>query len=133
MAVVIGAGILFGVGSSAVTVGGLATLIQGYEVTGPADEERIKDGAGNTKSVAYSDHSREARLEFIPTLGTNVGTLTVTSWPSAGTTLAVTDALFTPIAGTWICRGEPEWTGSNTRSLMARINLVKFLPNSVPA
>jgi hypothetical protein len=135
MATVVGSGVLFGCGTTSVTIAGLATLIQSTEVSGPAEEERIKDSSGNTKAVAYSDHSREARLEFVPTAGTNTGTLTVTAsvMPSAGTTLAVTDAQFIPIAGTWVCRGEPEWTGSNSRAMMARINLIRFLPNSIPS
>lgn len=133
MATVVGAGILFGVNGTSVTVGGLATLIQGYEVSGPAEEEIVKDSGGDAKAVAYSNHSREARLEFIPTGGTNTANLTISAWPSAGTTLAITDAKFTPVAGTWICRGEPDWTGSNTKAMMARLNLVKFLANSLPA
>jgi hypothetical protein len=124
---------LFGTDSTSATLTGLGTLtlLQGSEAGHEADEELIKDGAGNTKTVCKYDHRIKAQLEFVPTTGSNVGTLAVTGYPSAGTTLALTDALFTPIAGTFIVDGI-SFTRSNTKALMARMNLSKYLQNSLP-
>ncbi len=128
-----GYGILFGVGSSTATLTGLGTMAlgQSQEFNAEADSELVKDANGNTAQATYYDHRSKATLEFVPTSGTNVGTLAVTSWPSIGTTLAITDALFTPIGVTWIVEGV-QLTRSNTKALMARINLARFLQNSIP-
>lgn len=132
--VFVGSGILFGTSSTAATLTGLGTLtlLQSSEVAGEADEYLVKDGAGNTKGVAKYDHREKATLEFIPTSGSNVGTLAVTSYPSAGVTLALTDALFSPLNSTWIV-DNCSLTRSNTAALMARISLSRYLQNSVPA
>ncbi len=129
----IGSGILFGVGSSSATLTGLGSLSlgQSQEFNAESDEELVRDSDGNTKQATYYDHRATATLEFIPTSGSNVGTLAVTSWPSIGTTLVVTDALFTPIGATWIVSGV-QLTRSNTKVLMGRINLKRFLQNSIP-
>jgi len=131
--VFIGSGILFGTDSTVATLTGLGTLtlLQSSEFNHEADEELVKDGAGNTKQVAKFDHRVKATLEFIPTSGSNVGTLAVTGYPSAGVTLALTDALFTPLSATFIVDGV-SFTRSNTKALMARINLSRYLQNSVP-
>jgi hypothetical protein len=131
--VFVGSGILFGTDSTTATLTGLGTLtlLQGSEVGHEAQKEEIKDGAGNTKGLCYYDHANKAQLEFIPTSGSNVGTLAVTTFPSAGVTLALTDSLFSPIAGTFVVDGVT-FTRSNTKALMARINLSRYLQNSVP-
>jgi len=130
----IGSGILFGTGSTVATLTGLGslTLLQSSDFSSEADEELIKDASGNTSGVIKYDHRAKATLEFIPTSGSNVGTLAVTAYPSAGATLALTDALFTPIDETWIVDGV-NFTRSNTKALMARINLSRYLQNGVPA
>ena len=132
----IGSGILFGTGSTVGTLTGLGslTLLQSSDYSSEADEELIKDASGNTSGVIKYDHRAKATLEFIPTSGSNVGTLVVTAslFPSAGATLALTDALFTPLGGTWIVDGV-SCPRSNTKALMARINLSRYLQNSVPA
>lgn len=131
--VVVGSGILFGTSSTAATLTGLGTLtlLQSSELNGEADEEIVRDGNGNTKSVTKYDHREKATLEFIPTSGSNVATLAVTAYPSAGVTLALVDALMTPLNSTWIVDG-CNLTRSNTKALMARINLSRYLQNTVP-
>lgn len=130
----IGSGILFGTGSTSATLTGLGTLtlLQSSDFNAEADEELIKDANGNTSGVVKYDHRAKATLEFVPTSGSNVGTLEVTSYPSAGATLALTDVLFQPIGATWIV-DSVSLTRSNTKALMARINLSRYLQNGIPA
>ena len=134
MALYQGCGILFGLND--VTVGSIAgfgafTLLQGSEYTEEVEKEEIKDSSGVTKAVALFDRKAKATLELIPTVGTNVGTLACTAWPSATSLLTITDSLFTPIADVWIVDGIT-FTRSNTKALMARISLSAYLEGSVP-
>jgi hypothetical protein len=136
MAQFFGYGILFGVGSSAATLSGLGTLSlgQSQEYNSESDEDLVLDSSGNVAAVAKFNHRAKATLEFVPTTGTNTantGTLTVSSWPSAGSTLAITDALFQPLGVTWIV-DSLQLTRSNTSKLMARISLSRYLVNSIP-
>lgn len=110
-------------------------LFQSAEVNEESQEELIKDASGNTKAVAKYDIARKATLEFVPTGGTAVatgGTITISSWPTAGTTLTITNSTFTPIGGAWIVDSW-NWTRSNTRAAMARVSLSRYVDNSVPA
>ena len=50
---------------------------------------------------------------------------------TAGVTLAITDATFTPIGVTWLV-DSLQLTRSNTKALMARISLSRYLQNSIP-
>ncbi len=128
-----GAGILFAIGDVNVTLTGLGalTLLQSSEVTHEADEELIKDSTGSTRSIAKYDLRSKAVLEFVPTAGTQTGTVAVTAWPTIGSTIAFTDSTFTPIAGNWIVDGL-NFSRSNTRALMCRINLSKYTDNTIP-
>lgn len=129
-----GCGILWGLNDmtlASLTGFGAFTLLQSNEYSEEAEKEEIKDSSGVTKAVAYTDRKAKATLEFIPTAGTNVGTLSVTAWPSVGTTLTVTDALFVPMAVTWLVDGV-SFTRSNTKALMARINLSRYLEGAIP-
>lgn len=131
--VFVGNGILFGLGSTAATLTGLGSLSleQSQEYNHESDEELVLDSSGNVATVAKYNHRAKATLEFIPTSGSNTGTLSVTTWPSAGVTLAITDATFTPIGVTWLV-DSLQLTRSNTKALMARISLSRYLQNSIP-
>ena len=110
-------------------------LFQSAEVNEETQEELMRDAGGSVKAVAKYDVSRKATLEFIPTGGTAVatgGTITISSWPTAGGTITVTNTTFTPIAGAWIVDSW-NWTRGNTKALMASVSLSKYIDNSVPA
>jgi len=108
-------------------------LFQSAEINEETQEELMRDAGGSVKAVAKYDVSRKATLEFIPTGGTATGgTITVSSWPTAGTTISITNTTFTPIAGAWIVDSW-NWTRGNTKALMARVSLSKYVDNSVPA
>ena len=108
-------------------------LFQSAEVNEEVQEELIKDAGGSTKSVAKYDLARKATMELIPcSTAVTGGTITISSWPSAGGTISITNTTFTPIAGAWIVDSW-NWTRGNTKALMARISLSKYIDNSVPA
>lgn len=131
-----GYGILWGNASTLATLTGLGTLtlLQSEDVNALGSEkEVIRDGNGNTATLVFYDHKSKATLDFVVNGGTNASTLTVTSWPSAGDTLAITDASFTPIAGTWLVdEGGSNLSRANNKALMAKISLEKFTNNSIP-
>ncbi|MEY4387925.1 MAG: hypothetical protein RLY20_3208, partial [Verrucomicrobiota bacterium] len=54
-----------------------------------------------------------------------------TSYPSAGVTISLTDALISPFNATFIVDGVT-FSRSNTAALMARISISRYLQNSVP-
>lgn len=128
-----GYGILFGNGHVAATLTGLGTLAlsQSAEYNSESDEELALDATGSVGMVAKYNHRAKATLEFIPNSGTNTGTLTISSWPSAGSTLALTDAQCVPFGVTWLV-DSLQLTSSNTKALMARISLSRYLANSIP-
>lgn len=134
MATATGSGVLFALGDVTHTLTGLGalTLLQSAEVGFESDEELIKDANGNTKAVVKYDIKKKATLEFVPTSGTNSATLAVTAWPTIGSTITITDALFTPIQGAWLVDAL-NLTRSNTKALMARLNLSNYIDGSVPA
>ena len=134
MATITGTAILFGVDSTTATVTGLGamTLLQGTDNTSDADIEQIRDTTGNTKTLCYYDHKLKASLEFVCcSTATGAGAITLSSMPSAGTTLTLTDAMNVPIAGTWLV-DSCQLTGSNTKAIMARISLTKYTQNTLP-
>jgi hypothetical protein len=133
MAAYKGYGIAWGNAGVACTAGGLGvmTLLQSREYSGESSEELIPDASGNTATVVKYDHRIKSSFEFYPTSGTNAATCTVTTWPTAGDTISVTDANFNPGGTTYVVDGCTV-TGGNTRALMARINLTKYVPNSIP-
>jgi len=128
-----GLGVLWGLSSTIGTITGLGalSLAQSEEATLSADEELIRDPDGNTKTVVKYDHKAKATLEFIPTSSSNTGTITVTMIP-AGATVAITDANLTTVGGTWIV-DDCVAVRSNTKELMARVSLSKYITNTVPA
>jgi|DEB19_MinimDraft_3_1074340.scaffolds.fasta_scaffold102251_2 hypothetical protein len=129
----VGSGIAFGTSSTSSTLTGLGTitLLQSAEMGAEADEYLVKDGDGNTKGVAKYDHRLKGTIEFVPTSGSNAGTLAITSYPSAGVTISLTDALISPFNATFIVDGVT-FSRSNTAALMARISISRYLQNSVP-
>jgi hypothetical protein len=135
MATFTGTGILFAVGDVTHTISGIAAfnlaLLQSVDYNEESDKEEIKDSVGNTKSVAYYDRKAKATLEFVPNTGTNTGTVTITTWPTIGTTITITDAIFAPIGAAWIVDGL-NLTRSNTKALMARINLARYIDGAIP-
>lgn len=128
----VGRAIVFGTGSTTATVtgSGVMTLLQSADATSDADTEQIKDASGNTATLAFYDHKVKATVEFIPSI-TAGGTMTITSLPSAGVTLALTDSVNAPLSGTWVVESCQD-TASNTKAVMLRISLAKYLQNSLP-
>lgn len=133
MAAFKGYGIAWGNEAVTCTCGGFGvlTLLQSREYGGESSEELVADASGNTALVAKYDHRVKGTLEFYPTRGTNAATCTVTTWPTAGDTISITDSNFQPGGGTYLVDGCTV-TGGNTRALLARVNLSKYIPNSIP-
>jgi hypothetical protein len=130
----VGRGVLFGLNDiTAVSLAGLCQLTdaQSQEITEESDEELVKDANGVTKAVNKFDIRRKMTLEFIPTSGTNTGTLTAHATAWVGATLTITNAIFAPAGGTWIIDGV-SWPRANNRALMARFNLSRYVDGSLP-
>ncbi len=129
-----GIGILWGFpGAATQTLTGLGVMsqLQTMEFTRKAEREKIKDGTGNTSARCYSDHEDGAVIDFIPTSGTNTGTLTVASLPSVGSTLTFTDAQFTPITAIF-CLDDLSVSRANTKAMMAKLTVSRDVNNSIP-
>ena len=131
----IGAGILFGFPGTSLTatIVGVAdiTLLQDMELSHTAENEQIKDGSNNTKTLVYSDHNDSLSVNFYPTSGTATGSATFAARPSAGATLAFTDANFSPITATFAL-DKVTHTRSNSKAMMMRLELSRYLNNAVP-
>lgn len=110
------------------------TLLQSSEYASESDSEMLKDKNGETKGGVFFDHRAKISLEFIPTQGTTAGgTLTITAWPSAGDVVTLTSGNdFSGMNVKGLLDGIT-FTRSNTRAMMARINLTRYLVNSIPA
>lgn len=132
-----GYGILWGVGSLLGTIAGMGTLAlnQDMDFSVEADEDLTKDSSGNTAAVTKYDHKAKANLNFVYTVGTNLGTAQVTHALTAlalpGVTIALTDANFTPITSAMII-DSIGYTRSNTKAMMAKISLTRYLNNAIP-
>jgi hypothetical protein len=130
----VGVGVLWGFpGGPTNTLTGLGVLtqLQSSDFGSKAQKDQIKDTVGNTSAVVYSDHEYSLKWDFVLTSSTNTGNLTVASLPAIGSTLAVTDANFTPASVTWLCDDITVSRG-NTKAAMATISLSRYLNNSVP-
>jgi hypothetical protein len=130
----VGVGLLWGFpGGPTNTLTGLGVLtqLQSSDFGSKAQKDQIKDSSGNTSAVVYSDHEYSLKWDFVMTSGTNTGNLTVSSLPSIGSTLAVTDASFTPASTTWLVDDITVARG-NTKAAMATLSLSRYLTNSVP-
>jgi hypothetical protein len=131
----VGVSVLWGLpGLAAQTLTGLGVLsqLQSSEFNSKAQKDQIKDTVGNTSAVVYSDHEYSMKWDFIPTsTTTNAGNLTVSSLPSIGSTLAVTDASFTVSSATWLV-DDISISRGNTKAAMATISLSRFVNNSLP-
>ncbi len=131
----VGVGILFGFpGGPTGTLTGTGALsqIQSLDFSRKATKEEIKDGSGNTSGVAYSDHQDSATIDFIFTSGTATGSATLTDVPSPGALATLTDANFTPISKTLLI-DEFTVTRGNTKALMAKVSLSRYINNSLPS
>jgi len=129
----IGTGNLFGLADvTAVSIAGLCQLthIQSLEVSEESDEEPTKDGNGNTKVVNKYDLKRKATIEFVHTSGSTADAV-VTSYPSIGATISIANTTFIPIAGAWVV-DNLNWSRGNTRSLMGRISLTRYIDGAIP-
>lgn len=127
-----GVGILFGNGHVTGSIVGMGSLthIQSLDYNTDSDEDIVRDSSGATAQVTKYDHRAKATLEFVPVSGTNVGTLGLTA-VTAGVTLALTDSLFTNAGVTWLVDA-CNVVSSNTKAVMARINLSRYLDNAIP-
>ena len=131
----VGVGILFGFpGGPTGTLVGTAALsqIQSLDFARKATKEQIKDGNGNTSGVAYSDHEDSVTLDFIYSSGTATGSATLTDVPSPGNLVTLTDANFTPLTKTLLL-DEFSASRGNTKAMMAKVTLSRYINNSLPS
>lgn len=130
----VGVGVLWGFpGGPTNTLTGLGVLtqLQSSDFGSKAQKDQIKNSDGNTSAVVYSDHEYSLKWDFVMTSSTNTGTFTVASLPAIGSTLAVTDANFTPVSTTWLV-DDISVSRGNTKAAMATISLSRYLNASVP-
>ena len=131
----VGVGILFGFpgGPSGTLTGtGALSQIQSLDFSRKATKEQVRDNTGNTSGVAYSDHEDSATIDFIFTSGTASGSATLTDVPSPGALVTLTDANFTPLTKTLLC-DEFSVSRGNTKALMAKITLSRYINNNLPS
>jgi hypothetical protein len=131
----VGVGILFGFpGGPAGTLTGVGSLtqIQSLDFARKAQKEQTKDGNGNTAGVSYSDHEDSATIDFVFSSGTATGAATVTDVPSPGALVTLTDSNFTPLTKTLLC-DEFSASRGNTKAMMAKITLSRYINNSLPS
>jgi hypothetical protein len=129
-----GAAVLWGTATTTGTISALGSVIltQSSDVSVEHQKEVVKDADGNTKQITYYDQSLKASMEFVPTTtATDAGSITISAMLTAGVTCALADTAFTPIAGTWLVEG-CSLTRSNTKAVMAKVDLVRYLNNSIP-
>jgi hypothetical protein len=70
-------------------------------------------------------------IDFVANSGTNVGNITVASLPAIGSTLAFTDGNFTPFSSTFML-DDVSVSRGNTKAMMAKLTLSRYLNNGVP-
>ena len=131
----VGVGLLFGFpGGPVGTLTGTAALsqIQSLDFARKAQKEQIKDSVGNTSAVAYTDHEDSATVDFIVSSGTNTGSLTLASVPSPGELATLTDSNFTPLSKTLLI-DEFSVSRGNTKAMLAKVTLSRYINNSLPS
>lgn len=131
----VGVGILYGFpgGPAGTLTGSVAlTQLQSLDFARKADKEQIKDGTANTSGVSYSDERDEVSIDFIFSSGTGTGSATVTAVPSPGSLLTLTDSSFTPLGKTFLL-DEFSVSRGNTKAMMAKISLSRYVANSLPS
>jgi hypothetical protein len=131
----IGVGILFAFpgGPTGTLVGtGALSQIQSLDFARKATKEQVKDGSGNTSAVSYSDHEESSTIDFVFSNGTNTGAATLTDVPSPGDLVTLTDANFSPLSKTLLC-DEFSVSRGNTKAMMAKITLSRYINNSLPS
>lgn len=135
MATTKGKGIIFGIGTLTGTIAGLgsiSSLAQGLDYSKSSDKEETRDADGDVAAVSYYNEKDSAVLDWVVSSGSTAA-ITVTQALSPGATLALTDSTFTPISATWlVADGGSSFTFSNTGALRARVNLEKYVANSLP-
>jgi len=137
MATVKGTSVIFGCDGSTATLTGLASfsLLQSSEFAPDADKNEVMDSGGNVKTVVFSNFRSALSGELIiDGATTDSDTLTVTSFPTTGSLVTITDAEFTPAAGTWIVDSPgPRVTRTNNAPARATFNLIRYDSNSLPS
>jgi len=130
----VGTALIFGASGTAATLQGLGalTMLQGADWSHESKKEEIPDASGNTKTIAFYDLTSKAVLDFIPsTTATGAGSITMTTFPTAGSVVTLTDQEFTPMVGPFVV-DSCSITKSNTGAAMAKVNLTRYLSNSLP-
>lgn len=131
-----GVGILWGFpGGPTGTITGMSTAmtqLQALEFTSRSQKEQIKDGNGNTSALAYTDHEDSATIDFVFSTGTGSGAATLTAAPAAGALVTLTDSNFTPLTKTLVL-DEFSVSRGNTKAMMAKVTLSRYINNSLPS
>ena len=131
----VGVGLLFGFPggpAGTLTGSGAITQVQSLDFNRKATKEQVRDGTGNTVAVAYSDHEDSATIDFVFSSSTATGSLTCTEVPTPGQLCTLTDANFTPIAKTLLI-DDVSFSRGNTKAMMAKITLSRYITNSLPS
>ena len=123
----LGTNILWGVNSTVATLTGLGalTLLESRDHSAEADKDEVRDVNGNVKTVTYYNKRDTASLRFA------VAQTYVSFLPSIGATLAITDAAYVPMGQTWIV-DKVATQATNTKALMATLDLIRYTDGAVP-
>jgi hypothetical protein len=132
-----GIGILFGFpGGPTGTLTGVAIgNVQSLDFTRKSQKEQTKDGNGNTAGVAYYDHEDSATIDFVFSGSTTaIGNTTMleTAVPTPGALATLTDTSFTALTKTLLV-DEFSVTRGNTKAMMAKVSLSRYINNSLPS
>lgn len=131
----VGVGIIFGFpGGPTNTLAGLGNLsqLQSSEFEASSEVAEIKNNIGATSAVVFSDAGQSLKWDFVITTSTAAGNVTVTSMPTIGNTIAITDANFTPASATYVIMPPLTVSRGNTEAAKASLNLKRWLENTIP-
>jgi hypothetical protein len=131
----VGVGIIFGFpGGPTNTLAGLGNLsqLQASEFEASSEVAEVKNKDGATSAIVFSDGNQGIKWDFIVSSGTTAGNFTVSSLPTIGQTIAVTDANFTPATATWLIMPPLTVSRGNTDVARATLNIKRWLENTIP-
>lgn len=116
-------------GSQGITITGLnGVLLQSADQAKQAEQEKARDGNGNSVVHAWSDIHDEATLEYIVTGSNLAATLTNTALQTPGTILVISTCTSMPsLVGTnWEVQAGAKISGSNTTAKKITIPVHKY-------
>lgn len=128
MPTTLGSAIIWGNASTNQTLTGLGplTLLEGREHSRQADKDETRDADGDVSAVAYYNENETVSLRFA------IAQSSCTGLPSMGSTLTLVDTNYTAVAAKWIVE-KVNTTGTNTKAVMAAVDLQRYISNAIPA